>query len=332
MECVLPLLRDRDIDQLLIPFVPRHARHVLQPEEEEEGEEEENGTGLIPYFPFGAIFLWRIMLRPGTAPRMRESHLSLSEAAFKFIFGESLDMVRYTYNQPGIMPASELRQIRPGNKSKRTATHIPQAGGDPVLFSFSQHGYSLPPPVVDGGSDMDEEEDNPNPTGIDEHITQIFNQFIQDIFEKAPNTKGASKPSYCILTRAARLAAKEELLQHKRLSEIWGAYQYKTASKQDLEYAFNHMFPPMNHVTGKTQGYRQCTYYLQWKEFCSTATAMTVNSVRQEIKKRVMKLAWIPHASQDKLWPTSYKSTFTRVPPGPPNPAPRILIRGVPEI
>ena len=330
MLAVLPLTDDRNIDQLLIPFARRNGAGP-RPGEEEEEESGEEGDDSMPYFPFGAIFLRRIVVNRGI-PRMRWGGRILNAAAFKHIFGESHDMISHTYNQPGIMPSSELQQIRPGNKSRRTHTHIPPPGGDTVLFSLSEHGYSLPAPEVDYGSDMDQEDDNENRVPINERITQIFNQFIQDIFEKAPNAKGASNPSYCILNRAARLSAKEDLLKHRRLSELWCAYQYKSASNEDFDGAFKHMFPPREHVTGKTQGYRQCSYYLQWKQLCASTPPTTVDVIRLEIKKRVMKLTWIPHACQDKLWPTSAHGHFTRVPPGPPNAAPRILIRGMPEI
>ena len=332
MEAVLPLTDDEDIDQLLIPFARRNGagRRPGEEEEEESGDSDGDEEDSLPYFPFGAIFLRRIVLNRGI-PRMRAGGRTLNDAAFQRLFGASREEIDHRYNQPGIMPTVHLQHIRPGNKSRRTNTHVAQPGGDPVLFSLAEHGYSLPPPVADEGSDMDVEENEENQRSIDEHLTQIFNQFIQDIFQKAPNSKGASKPSYCTLDRAARLAATEDLLKHKRLSELWNAYQYKSASTEDFEAAFNHMFPPRDHVTGKTQGYTQCTYYLQWKKLCSTAPPTTADVIHLAIKKRVLKLAWIPHACQDKLWPTSAHRNFTRVPPGPPNPAPRILIRGRPE-
>lgn len=331
MEAILPLTDLADIDQLLIPFA-RRTGGGPRPGEEEEEESGDELDDSMPYFPFGCIFPRRIVLSHGI-PRMRVGGRDLNQAAFQYFFGETREIIKYRYNQPGMMPTAELQQIRPGNKTRRTATHVAQPGGDAVLFSLEEHGFSLPAPVVDEGSDMDvDDNDNANELSIDQHITQIFNQFIQDIFQKAPNAKGAANPSYCVLNRVARLGATEDLMKHKRLSEIWNAYQYKSASNEDFEAAFRHMFPPKDHVTGKTQGYRQCTYYLQWKQLCTTTGRNTTDVIRLEIKRRVMNLAWIPHACQDKLWPTSAHRNFTRVPPGPPKAAPRILVRGLPEM
>jgi hypothetical protein len=327
MDAVLPLTDSEDPDHLIIAYHPRQARDA---EEEESGDDD--SSPCVPYFPFGVIFLRRIVLK--NLPRMRAGGRSLTPAAFKYIFDATESMIEHNYYQVGIIPEDALAENRlVTNKSKRTPTFIPEPGTtQPILFHLAEHGHELPARPIDSGSDMDMDNVEDNEEDIDTTITHLFRQFLIDIMNKVPNPRGVENPSYCTLDREERLSVTEDLFMNRQLAGVWRRCQYKSASSKDFIHAFHHLFPPLGHKTGKVQNYRQCRYYIKWKEICHTADEKTVNIIRLEIRKRVMKFAWLPHASQDKMWPTKHLTGFVHYPLGSDGAAPRILLRGRPEV
>jgi hypothetical protein len=62
------------------------------------------------------------------------------------------------------------------------------------------------------------------------------------------------------------------------------------------------------------------------------ADKSSANAIRTQLWKKVYRLHWIPHACQDKMWPTSQKASgFTQLLPESRGPAPRILVRAKPQ-
>ena len=330
MEAVLPLTDGRDPDQLVIAF---HANRRGDGQEEEESDGDDESPA-VPYYPYGVIFLRRIMLEH--VPRMRAGGRSLTPVAFKYIFGATEDEIEHNYYRVGIIPPNAIAANRVvTNKAKRTPTYIPELGtAEPALFALAERGHRLPSPPVNSGSDLEDVDNNSeDEEGIDAAITQLFRQLLIDMMYKVPNPRGVGNPSYCLLNSDERLSVPEELYKNRKLSEIWRACQYKYASREDFELAFDHLFPPRGHQTGpKVQNYLQTRYYIKWKEICDTADPKTIDVIRLEIKKRVMKFDWIPHACQDKMWNTKHLKGFHRYPTGSNGPAPRILFRGRPEL
>ena len=331
MDAILPVTDGSDPDQLTLIFTAN--RRGDGHEEEEEGDDQ---SPSIPYNPWGVIFLRTIMFQD--VPRMRAGGPSLSNASFKFFFGKTEEEIYHTYYRVGILAPAVVAETRVvTNKSKRTPTYVSFAeAAEPVLFNLAERNHTLPPPAVDSGSDMEVEDEPPEDNmGIDEKISQLYRQFLIDIMNKTPNPKGVQNASYCVLSHGAKLSVTEELFKNPRLPDVWRACQYKIGSVEDFNTAFNHLFPPRGHKTSQqVQGYLQCQYYMKWKEICATANAATTNAIRHEIKKRLNSFFWLPHACQDKLWPTTHISPFVHYPPGssPNAPAPRILVRREPQI
>lgn len=331
MDAVLPVTDAQDPDQLTLIFPA--SRRGDGNEEEEDGNGDDGPS--VPYNPYGVIFLRPIMLVQ--VPRMRAGGPGLSEAAFKYLFGKPHEEIVHGYYRVGFLPRQPPARDRVvTNKSTRTVTYIPEPGmAQPILFNFAQMDVTLPPPAFDGGSDLEDEGDNPDEgMGIDETITQLYHQFLIDIMAKSPNPKGARKPSYCVLSADARSSITEDLFKTRRLPEVWRACQYKRAGLGDFRVAFDHLFPRRDHRTGaKVQNYLQCQYYMKWKEICATADAHTVSKVHTEIWNRVSKFIWLPHAMQERIWATNNMPRFMQYPPNssPYAPAPHILIRKEPE-
>ena len=327
MEAVLPITEASDADADMLAFPPRTRTGF------EEEEEEEEEAAVIPYNPFGVVFL-RCMKLNVTVPRMRAGGRFLSDSAFKFLFGATEEEVHYRYYSIGLIPPEATHKVRViTNKTRVTPTFVnfsdePQ----PALFHLAEKGYTLPPPPQDDGSDIETEtEDDPNGNDIDFSISQMWRQFLIDMAVKTPVARGAASPSYLKLSADGRTSVGEDFYKIITLSDIWRACQYKVASREDWNLAFDHLFPPREHKTSaKAQNYRQCKYYIKWKEICVTADEATVAGIRHQIKKKMNKLVWIPHACQDKLWPTATKAKFTRLPPNSTGPAPRILVKQKP--
>jgi hypothetical protein len=174
----------------------------------------------------------------------------------------------------------------------------------------------------------DAEEENGD---INATVTQLFRQLLIDIMIKVPNPRRIDTTPYCKLDRNARLTVTEELYKNRRLPDLWHACYFKVVREEEFERAFHHLFPPPTHQTGNVQNYRQCEYYIRWKEMCDNIPHETINAIRREVMKRVMRFGWLPHACQDKMWATKRIPGFKRYPSESEGPAPRILLRGKPK-
>lgn len=310
---------------------PPPCQENLQ-EDDDEDDEEDLNIADIPYNPFGVIFLRRIQVYD--VPRMRAGGPGLSISGFLFFFDKSMEEIKFIYASTGIrprVPASQRRAIT--NKVKRTPTYInPAAEPDVPIFNLSEMGHELPPPVVDDGSDVEDElVDGPDHRGINAQISTLWKQFLMDMVIKSPTKQGAKQP-YCKLTQEQRLTVGEEPFENLMLSDTWNACQYKLASRDDWKRAFDHLFPPQDYVTSSTvQNYLQCQYYLKWKDLCATVKKETIHAIRAKFRGRLSTFKWIPHACADKLWVTSQHAAFTRLPRGSTGAAPRILVRGAPQ-
>jgi hypothetical protein len=312
--------------------------HGEEEEEEEDEDEDEGGTSSsVPYNPYGVIFLRRVVLRGEKhVPRMRAGGPYLSPPALKFFFHASEEEIVHKYYKVGIVPRDILDKHRVvTNKTRRTTTYINfSEEPEPNLFQLAAKGHRLPPPPVDDGSDI-EMEGEPEITGdIDAEVSQLWRQFLIDVVIKSPNPRGGTTSSYLTISRQDRLTVGEDFYKNPKLSDMWTACQYKLAGTKELQLVFHHLFPPYNHKTPEknVQNYLQCAYYRKWAEIRATANETVVVAIRQELFKKLQALVWIPHAVQDRIWPTATTAPgFTRLPPGTTGPAPRLLIRRTPQ-
>lgn len=330
MQAVLPVTDATDADRNILAY-PASTHQEAADEEEED----EDVAPSLPYNPFGLIFLRRVVLDVDV-PRMRAGGPFLTIPAFKHLFGASLDEIKCKYYTTGIIPREVVAKKRiVTNKTKRTPTYLnTSCAPQPNVFSLAAAGHKLPPPAIDSGSDIeDREEADETDGGIDSGVSQMWRQFLVDVAVKTPNPRGATAKSYFTVSRDDRLCVGEEFYMNNKLSDMWSACQFKVGRKEDWRLAFDHLFPPLGHQTTQSvQNYTQCKYYIKWKEICATADASSVIAIRKELWKKVSSLFWIPHACQDKMWPTSQKvSGFMRLPPQSAGPAPRILVKASPQ-
>lgn len=327
MKAVLPVTDGDAIDDLALMYCSRGGG-------DDDDDDDDSIHSSLPFNPYGAIFLRCVKLVQ--VPRMRVGGPGLSSKAFKHLFGRSEDAVVHQYNRVGIMSREQFAERRVGNKSKRTVTYIPESNAvQPVLFDLERQKLKLPPPAADGGSDLEgDEESAEEDSGIDAVITQLYRQFLIDVMQKVPNPRGMNKRPYCVLDMTARLRATEDLYNNPRLPDVWNACYYMKADIKQYQAAFDHLFPPRDHLTSpKVQNYLQCQYYMKWKQLCASSDSLTVGRIRREIRRRVFKLAWLPHPCQDRIWATKGLKGFTRYPltSDVDASAPRILMRKDPE-
>jgi hypothetical protein len=224
------------------------------------------------------------------------------------------------YQKSGVIPRDVLTGKRPTNKA-RMPTYINFTGTpEPTLFDLQSQGHTLPPPTQDDGSDIDDRETPP--PAADEHptintfLSQLWRQFIIDLTGKAPNPQGITNPSYLKLTTTERREGKEDIYKNLTLLDVFTNVTYKNASTTDWQRAFKWLFPEPGYQTmNAIQNYPSSPYFMTWMTFIEDPNNSTlITPSRLEIWKRVRKWSWIPDAQQDKMWPTSTASGFTRWP------------------
>jgi hypothetical protein len=264
---------------------------------------------------------------------MRHGGGFLDEISFKWIFGDSLQAIQQKYNPVGIVSQHQVGSSPiVHNRSRNTRLYIPPSTEEEPtrLFSLGRRGYKLPPPPQDTGSDQDESinEAHIDNEDIDAVMSKLWQQFLSDIAQKAPNINGRAHLSYFKLTQLEREGISEAIFRGIQLSSIWRAVQWKAASEAEWDSAFNNLYPPSGHIiSNKVQNYTKCTYYREWKRIVAEAPKETVDAMRKALRRRLFSLQWIPHACTDKLWSTGKKKGFSIFPEDGTSAAPRILLK-----
>jgi hypothetical protein len=336
MDAALPLSEAEGLNTDVLAY--NTFRRAGWQEDEDEGEEDRVPRTRVPYIPYGCVFFRRIMIGE-IVPRLRIGGTLLAESAFKFWFdGMTIEQVKAMYQRSGIIPRSALAAIRPTNKGRMPIYTNLTGAQEPTLFDLQSQGHTLPPPIQDNGSDIEDRSsthsDN-EPSTIDTFLTQLWRQFIIDVIFKAPNPRGNTNPSYFKLSAAQRREGKDDILKNLTLSDLFTNVAYRKGTKQDWKRAFKWLFPqPGFKTTNAIQNYPSCPYFQKWMNFIENPDDMeVVTASRLEIWKKFKTLCWIPDAQQDKMWPTKAVSGFTRWPKstgsrGKDAAAPRILLKG----
>lgn len=271
-------------------------------------------------------------------PRLRIGGSTLPPPAFYTWFGMTIEEVQTKYKMSGIIGRDALGGKRPTNKARMPIYHNRTGTQEPALFDLRARGHSLPPPIRDDGSDVDDRMSIPpadEPRDIDEFLSRLYRQFVIDVLGKAPNMKGATNASYMRLTALQRREGTDVTFKNLTLSTIWNHVAYRTATTADWQRAFKWLFPSRGFKTTDTvQNYPSCPYFRTWMEFLENAenSQKLVSDAREALWKLVRTWSWIPDAQQDKMWPTPALKGFTRWPHilksnGKDLPAPRILLK-----
>lgn len=328
MRAVLPLTDAEEPDPNTLLFKSRQAKAG-------DGEESDGvgDVGELPYNPYGAIFLRRIILNVDVPRMVRDPDLvGLSSDGFKYFFKMSEEEIRYKFHSVGMVPAGVQSVHRVvTNKTHRTPVFIEiENENDDLLFNLESKGYRLPTPPVDDGSDMEVDDDARNdPPDIDRKVSDMYKQFLVDMAVKSPVPRGVENGSYLKLTANERQKVTEDLYNQTRLSDVWREVAWKLGSIEDRERVFAHLFPVPGHETSnKAQNYRGCRYYQTWKEICASADEKTALAIRTVVRNKVILLEWIPFSTSDRMWNSRDKAKgFERFPPGTQGPAPQVLCR-----
>ncbi|KAG6819602.1 hypothetical protein H0H93_010371 [Arthromyces matolae] len=357
MDAVLPVTEENEVESSAIAYrsslprvrtVARSDREEGDPDEEEEQEEEEEEDEEeyvigVAHNPFGVVFFRYILFVDDDVevPRFHVNGPELPESAYGPLFSMSLAQVKDKYSPTGMVPKSMLLGKRV-TTNKRPSTLYVQQTDTPAAqpFDFAAPHRLVPPDVVDAGHDMDDAETPPPPESLNDFATSLLCQFVVDVIGRSPNPRGATNSSYVKLTADERQSVTEEIFNTPILSDIFRSVAYKYGSREDFDKAYYWLFPPRGvKIADNIQNYPSCPYFKRWMMFANDprTSPASVDEARRAIVERLRSWAWIPDASQDRMWPTSTHKAFTRVPPaldarGKQAPAPRILLRATTKV
>ncbi|KJA12910.1 hypothetical protein HYPSUDRAFT_210002 [Hypholoma sublateritium FD-334 SS-4] len=368
MNKILPLV-DRehaDLDTLVYPVSTR-ARPLAMEEEEATDDDEEgsdigeaaisvasndsdhvalnpptvgsSGSSKVPYVPYGIVFLREIRMGTGVVvPLFRDHRVPMvSDKTLQFIFGRGPEAIAdMLFKNQYIITRNPFRTA---NKTRRTATRIPQELEPSKIFDAASRGVVLRPRPRDEGSDLESDSSDQNTfseVDIDTRLTTLWHQFLADISAKAPNRRAATESSYCVLTPEQRDNVTDETYRNLRLREYFNDCQYKQATKEEWTAAFDKFWPAEPFVLKTSQNYGSMAYYKSWGDLVSQLTNMdaqvtqTLASIRTELRTRFRQLYWIPNIQADRVWYTKADPKhFKRMCEGDGGKAaaPRVLIR-----
>jgi hypothetical protein len=258
MDAVLPITDAEGVPRDILAYDTS-----VRPEWQEEEEEEGSDHGGVPYNPYGCLFLRRLVVRE--VPRLRYGGRLLPPPAFKFWFGVTREEVLIKYMKTGIVDKKAAAMTRPATNKRRIPTYVNLSDApEPNLFNLEAQGHSLPSPVIDDGSDVDDRPPTPEPPTVDGFLSTLFRQFMIDLTMKSPNPRGITNPSYMKLTNEERQKLREDIYQSLVLSDTFTAVAYRNASAADWERAFKWLFPmPGYKTTDGVQNYPGCPYCVQ---------------------------------------------------------------------
>jgi len=292
----------------------------------------------VPVIKYGCYFLATIRCGPSVpVPRQEYNQHSLSERTIKFIFGVSRERLFAEFCRTGaVLPPNHMRTT---NKKRITTTYIPPPDQPTQnLFALEEAGVELNQVARDGGSDFEDnalsdDEDAAVPflfsPEINSAITLLYRQWLVDMATLCSNRKNAALGSYCILTPIQRLEVTEFTYENPNLAKFFDDCSYKVAENQkEWRRVFNNMFPPKGTMkAGAVQNYPNAQYYTQWVALWKNNDAHVIEAIRHALRKRYNKLYWVPHAETQRIWTTSRKTGFTKMPGlDTSKPAPRILL------
>ncbi|KAF9443967.1 hypothetical protein P691DRAFT_631072, partial [Macrolepiota fuliginosa MF-IS2] len=172
----------------------------------------------VPYNPYGCIFLRRLKLV--NIPRMRYGGPILTGDAFKYWFDglHNIDQLKAKYLQSGIIDKSVIAVERSTTSKRKPPLYINMSGREEQkLFNLGALGHTLPSPVLDNDSDL---EDRPSPPpdndsrDLDTMLSALWRQFVSDLTSKSPNPHGRTNPSYLKLTDVQRQSGSEDPYQN----------------------------------------------------------------------------------------------------------------------
>ncbi|KAF9441048.1 hypothetical protein P691DRAFT_685291 [Macrolepiota fuliginosa MF-IS2] len=336
MDAVLPITEAADADTSIIAYNVSSRPPGLHGNVDEAPAR----TRKVPYNPYGCVFFRRLIVADG--PRLRFGGPVIFGPAFEFWFnGLDATQLQARYQTSGIIDKNVIAHTRStANRAKLVAnvdlTDQPQL----PLFNFTAQGLSLPPPIPDDASDVEDRlspahEQEDEPLNIDTFASKIWGQFVSDITMKSPVPNGKTKPSYLKLTDIERRSSSEIPYKTARLSDIFRCVYWRKADEKDWELSFKWLFPPHGYKTSTSvQNYLQSPYFRMWLDFLekNNDDPGSIEAVRKGFFKRIRTWTWMPNAQGDRMWPTGGKKPsskrFVRWPADDTRPpAPHILFK-----
>ncbi|KAF8956187.1 hypothetical protein BDZ97DRAFT_1764028 [Flammula alnicola] len=268
-----------------------------------------------PACPYGLLFFRPMCIGiDHPVPRFRKEIIFpfISEKTFKYFFGVKLDEIELEFFRATLIAPAHPSRVQ--NKARRTP-HYYNWGqdSDANAFDLTQRGYQLTTPPCDEGSDLSEDENEPENLDIDKEMTSVWRQFLLDITSKAPNSKRAHDPSHIVLSQEERTSVNEDTYKNSRLSSYFRDCQWKIATHDEWNMVFRRLWPdPTAQLAGKVQNYTSTVYYPKWQSLLARADAATIRRMRASLKEKFDELYWMPFAQTDRIWGTKYMNSFRK--------------------
>ncbi|KAG2127747.1 hypothetical protein BD769DRAFT_1357030 [Suillus cothurnatus] len=166
--------------------------------------------------------------------------------------------------------------------------------------------------VLNGGDERDLNEagdDLQDEASISQRVAKIYEQFIFDVIEQAPNRKSKREGSYLTIPVGRRIdMAQPELLQVLELP--FDQAQYCVCTPDQWKMHFDRIFPSsVQEARASGQNFPSCSYYKRYIALASTVNNAGLVKIRYALRKEFDKLAWAPWTSADRMWGTSAKTS-----------------------
>ncbi|KAG2063036.1 hypothetical protein BDR04DRAFT_990871, partial [Suillus decipiens] len=132
----------------------------------------------------------------------------------------------------------------------------------------------------------------------------IYEQFIFDVIEQAPNRKSKREGSYLTIPVHRRIdMAQPELLQVLELP--FDQAQYCVCTPDQWKMHFDRIFPSsVQEARVSGQNFPSCSYYKSYIALASSVNVKDLVKIRDALRKEFDKLAWAPWTSADRMWGT----------------------------
>jgi len=309
MDCILPEVDRRGADQMFLAY----GRAIDEDDDSINDINDYDTRMVLPAIPHGLVFFSSLRMgQRHPVPRLRYGK-RLPDKSFFFHFGIDINDIGEDFFRSGPPNPPLEPPLRSNNKTRRTKRYVPPDDAPPEkLFHLQVRGVELQPPVRDEGSDLEEEEEESegevDEKGVDEQLTELWLQFIQDVTQLVPNRRSAEENGYCRLSSVERAEGGEGLYKNLRLSDFFNDCQWRVGNQDEWDAAFNHLFP-LADKSRKVQNYRQSIYFGRWSAIKSRAGDKgTLKTIRRALKSKFDTLLWFPLAQADRIWVTRVHS------------------------
>jgi hypothetical protein len=288
--------------------------------------DDEDAPTVPDLYDSGTYFICDIVMNTGrtTFLRLPLQRTFDPESMARIYHKASINDVKASFDWSNVVPSKQLSNTARTHNRNRNTRNIDdvrdperqaldmEIRGVVVKPAVRLAGRDLDLHVLNGGDERDLDDAGGDPQvelSAGQRVAKIYEQFIFDVIEQAPNRKSKRDGSYLTIPVDKRIdLAQPELLQVLELP--FDQAQYCVCTPDQWTMHFDRIFPrTVREARASGQNFPSCSYYRSYISLASAVEDAHLIRIRAALRKEFDKLAWAPWTLADRMWGTGAKTS-----------------------